>query len=351
MASERIRIGRHEIGADCPVYLIAELSANHGHCLKKTGALIQAAAEAGANAIKLQTYTADTLTIDCDNPYFQIDHATQWDGQNFHSLYRQAEMPWDWQPQLKQMANDLGLDLFSSPFDSTAVDFLEEMEVPAYKIASFEIVDIPLLECVAQTGRPTILSTGMATLEEIELAVETLASNGCPDIALLKCTSAYPAPMKSMNLHTIPALGKHFQRPVGLSDHSLGIEAAVASVCLGASIIEKHLTLSRGDGGPDSGFSLEPEEFRAMVSAVRNVEAALGDVHFGPTQYDSKNRDFRRSLFVVSDIKRGERLTEQNIRSIRPGMGLAPKNMREVIGKVAQTDLCRGTPLSWDHIT
>ncbi|MCH2181952.1 MAG: pseudaminic acid synthase [Mariniblastus sp.] len=350
MGSGCIQIGSHQVGEKCPVYLIAELSANHGHCLKKTRELIRAAAEAGANAIKLQTYTADTLTLDCDNPYFQIDHATQWDGQNFHSLYRQAEMPWDWQPQLKQIANDLGLELFSSPFDSTAVDFLEEMDVPAYKIASFEIVDIPLLEYVARTGRPTILSTGMATLEEIELAVETLESNGCPDIALLKCTSAYPAPMKSMNLHTIPALGSHFQKPVGLSDHSLGIEAAVASVCLGASIIEKHLTLSRSDGGPDSGFSLEPSEFQAMATAVRNVEQALGEVHFGPTRYDSKNTDFRRSLFVVTDVKRGDLLTEENIRSIRPGMGLAPKNMREVIGKVAQTDIDRGTPLRWDHI-
>lgn len=350
MGSEFIRIGNHKIGREYPVYLIAELSANHGHCIHRASELIHAAADAGANAIKLQTYTADTLTLDCDNRYFQINHATDWDGQNFHSLYRQAEMPWDWQPQLKKIANDLGLDLFSSPFDSTAVDFLEEMEVPAYKIASFEIVDIPLLEYVAQTGRPVILSTGMATMKEIELAVETLQSNGCNDIALLKCTSAYPAPMESMNLRTIPILGAHFGRPVGLSDHSLGSEAAVASVCLGANIIEKHLTLRRNEGGPDSSFSLEPAEFKEMVKAVRNVERALGQVHFGPTRYDSNNTDFRRSLFVVNDVKQGDFFTEENVRSIRPGMGLAPKNMRQVLGKVAQTDICRGTPLSWDHI-
>ena len=345
-----IQIGKHRIGADSPVYVIAELSANHGQDIQRARELIHAAAAAGANAIKLQTYTADTLTLDCDNHFFQINHATDWDGQNFHTLYRQAEMPWDWQPQLKKIANDLDLDLFSSPFDSTAVDFLEEMEVPAYKIASFEIVDIPLLECVAQTGRPTILSTGMATIEEIELAIETLQTHGCNDIALLKCTSAYPAPMESMNLQTLPVMAKHFGRPVGLSDHSLGTEAAVASVCLGAKIIEKHLTLSRSEGGPDSSFSLEPAEFRQMVESVRNVEKALGTVHFGPTGHDSNNTDFRRSLFVVRDIKQGDYFTKENIRSIRPGMGLAPKNMRQVLGKTAQSDIHRGTPLCWEHI-
>ena len=344
------QIGNRAIGQDQPAYLIAELSANHGQSIDRAKRLINAAADAGADAIKLQTYTADTLTLDCNNSFFQINHNTNWDGQYFHSLYKQAQMPWDWQPKLKSFANELGLDLFSSPFDSTAVDFLEEMEVPAYKIASFEIVDIPLLEYVAQTGRPTILSTGMATLEEIELAVATLKENGCSQIALLKCTSAYPAPVESMNLKTIPVLEKHFQVPVGLSDHTLGNEAAVAAVCLGGSIIEKHLTLRRSDGGPDSSFSLEPDEFKKMATTIRNVERAMGRVHFGPTSHDGQNSDFRRSLFVVSDIRQGDRFTLDNIRSIRPGMGLAPKNMRQVLGKTAQTDICRGTPLDWKHI-
>ena len=350
MSQPIFQIGNRKIGGDQPAYLIAELSANHGQSIDLAKRLIHAAADAGADAVKLQTYTADTLTLNCDNSFFQINHNTDWDGQNFHSLYQQAHMPWDWQPKLKSFANGLGLELFSSPFDSTAIDFLEEMEVPAYKIASFEIVDIPLLEHVAKTGRPTILSTGMATLEEIELAVTTLRENGCRQIALLKCTSAYPAPVESMNLKTIPVMAEHFQVPVGLSDHTLGNEAAIAAVCLGGCIVEKHLTLCRSDGGPDSSFSLEPSEFREMASTIRRVERAMGLVHFGPNSHDVENTDFRRSLFVVADIKQGDAFTEANIRSIRPGMGLAPKNMRQIIGKTAQTDIRRGTPLGWEHI-
>ena len=338
------------IGDGHPVYVIAEISANHNHDYDKTVQLVDAAQAAGADAVKLQTYTADTLTLDCDKPYFQIQQGTVWDGQTLHQLYSDAAMPWDWQPKLKQHADAIGITLFSSPFDQSAVDFLQSLEVPAYKIASFEIVDTGLLAAVAQTGKPVIVSTGMATLKEIQLAVETLNKNGCTQICLLKCTSAYPATPDSMNLATIAALREQFEIPIGLSDHTLCHTAAITSVALGASVIEKHITCARSDGGPDSSFSLEPDEFAELIRQIRTAEAAIGKVHFGPNENDAANIAFRRSLFAVADIQPGEKFTQQNVRSIRPGNGLAPKYLPNVLAATANKLISRGTPLSWDDI-
>jgi len=317
------QINQRPIGDGHPVYLIAEISANHNHDYDKTVRLIDAAHAAGADAVKLQTYTADTLTLDCNKPHFEIQQGTIWDGQTLHQLYADAAMPWDWQPKLKQHADSIGVDLFSSPFDQTAVDFLQSLDVPAYKIASFEIVDTGLLAAVAKTGKPVIVSTGMATLQEIQLAVETLNEHGCTQICLLKCTSAYPAAAESMNLATIAALKQQFNIPIGLSDHTLCHTAAVTAVALGACVIEKHITLSRSDGGPDSSFSLEPDEFAQLVRHVRTAEAAIG---------------------------RGEVFTPQNVRSIRPGNGLAPKHLPKILNSSAARPIPRGTPLSWDDV-
>lgn len=344
------QINDRRIGDGHPVYLIAEISANHNHDYDKTIRLIDAAHAAGADAVKLQTYTADTLTLDCDKPHFKIQQGTIWDGQTLHQLYADAAMPWDWQPKLKRHADEIGITLFSSPFDQTAVDFLESMEVPAYKIASFEIVDTGLLAAVAKTGKPVIVSTGMATLDEIQLAVETLNQHGCTQVCLLKCTSAYPAAPESMNLATITALKQQFNIPIGLSDHTLCHTAAVTSVALGACVIEKHITNRRSDGGPDSSFSLEPEEFAELVRQVRVAEASIGQVHFGPNKNDANNVAFRRSLFAVADIAPGERFTSLNVRSIRPGNGLAPKHLPKILTSAANKLIPRGTPLSWDDI-
>lgn len=349
--SQSMMIQRRRVGAGEPVYVIAELSANHGQSFERAEDLVYAAKEAGADAVKLQTYRPDSITIDCENDFFAIDQGTVWDGKNLYRLYEEAYTPWEWQPRLKLLAESLGMQLFSSPFDFEAVDFLEQMNVPAYKIASFELVDIPLLEKVAATGRPVILSTGMATKEEIQLAVRTLQHHGAEQIALLKCTSAYPASPESMNLRTMADLGHSFRVPFGLSDHTLGIEAPVAAVALGASIIEKHLTLRRSDGGPDSAFSLEPEEFAAMVAAVRTAEKMVGGVHYGPTDADRRNRAFRRSLFAVADIRAGEPFTASNIRSIRPGYGLEPLHYPAILGKTAKESIARGTPLMWRHVS
>jgi N-acetylneuraminate synthase len=343
-------IDKRPVGLGKPMYIVAELSANHNQEFEQAVNMIHAAAEAGADAIKLQTYTPDTMTIDCDNELFRVGEGTIWEGRRLYDLYREAYTPWDWQPRLKQVTDDLGLDLFSTPFDATAVDFLEAMGVPAHKVASFEIVDLPLIERIARTGKPMILSTGMATLAEIDEAVQAARGAGACEIALLKCNSAYPAPPEEMNLRTIPHLAQAFDVVVGLSDHTLGIAAAVAAVALGASIIEKHLTLSRATPGPDSAFSLEPHEFRAMVEAVREAEKALGDVCYGATEHEAPSRVFRRSLFVVKDIEAGEPFTEENVRSIRPGYGLSPKFLKEVIGRRAAEDIKRGTPISWDAI-
>ena len=343
-----IKIGSRAIGVEHPVYVIAEVSANHHQEFELAMKIIRAAKDAGADAVKLQTYTPDTITIACDREEFRIGGGTIWDGRTLYQLYGEATMPWEWQPRLKQAANDLGLDLFSSPFDATAVDFLEEMNVPAHKLASFELVDIPLIQKMARTGKPLIMSTGMATVEEIEEAVTTARQTGATQIALLKCTSAYPALPEEMNLRTIPELSRRFNVPVGLSDHTMGSAVPVAAIALGACIIEKHLTLSRSEPGPDSSFSLEPQEFKDMVQAVRVAEKALGEVHFGIEPKEASSRVFRRSLFVVQDVKRGEPFTAENVRSIRPGHGLHTRHLVEVLGRIAARDIERGTPLSWD---
>jgi len=346
-----VEISGRRIGPGHPVYIVAEMSANHNQDFEQAVCILHAAKEAGADAVKLQTYTPDTLTIDCDNEYFRIGEGTIWEGRNLYDLYGEAYTPWEWQPKLKEIADDLELDLFSTPFDSTAVDFLEEMDVPAYKIASFEVVDLPLIRRVAQTGKPIIMSTGMATLAEIDEAVRVAREAGAAQIALLKCTSAYPAPSGEMNLRAIPHLAEGFGVPVGLSDHTLGIAVPVAAMALGACIVEKHFTLSRDVPGPDSAFSLEPHEFKAMVEAVRVAESALGEVHYEVTESEAASRVFRRSLFVVQDMSAGEMFTEENVRSIRPGYGLHTRYLDKVLGRRAAWDVPRGTPLSWELMT
>jgi len=343
-------INSRRISPGEPVYVVAELSCNHRQDRQQAVALIHAAKEAGADAIKLQTYTPDTLTIQSNQECFRISSGTLWDGRTLYDLYSEAYTPWEWQPELKALANSMGMDLFSTAFDSSAVDFLEQMDVPVHKVASFEFVDIPLIRKMARTGKPLILSTGMATLAEIEEAVNVARAERATQIALLKCTSAYPAPPEEMNLRTIPHLAEAFQVPVGLSDHSLGITVPVGAVALGACILEKHFTLSRAAGGPDSAFSLEPHEFKEMVDAIRTTEKALGNVHYGLTERQAKSRVFRRSLFAVRDIQAGEVFTADNIRSIRPAHGLRPRHFEELLGKRAACDLERGTPLIWEHV-
>jgi pseudaminic acid synthase len=342
-----VTINGRPVGPGRPVYIIAELSANHGQDFEQAVRLVHAAKEAGADAVKLQTYTADTLTIRSNRDYFRVRGGTLWDGRTLYDLYKEAYTPWDWQPKLKAVANDLGLDLFSTPFDANAVEFLERMGVPAHKVASFELVDLPLIEAVARTGKPLILSTGMATLAEVGEAVDAARRAGAREIALLKCNSAYPAPPEEMHLRTIPHLADAFGACAGLSDHTLGIAVPVAAVAVGACLIEKHLTLSRAAPGPDSAFSLEPDEFRAMVEAVRVAEKALGRVHYGLGKKEEASRTFRRSLFVVHDVRRGEPYTADNVRSIRPGHGLAPKYLGEVLRRRATRDVTAGTPLAW----
>jgi len=344
---QTITINGREYGAGRPCYIVAEMSANHGQKFDRAVALVRAARAAGADAIKLQTYTPDTLTIPCDNECFLIRGGTPWDGRTLYDLYGEAYTPWDWHPKLKAVADEEGLDFFSTPFDATAVDFLESLQVPAHKVASFELVDLPLLRKIASTGKPVIMSTGMATREEIEEAVRTLRDAGTRQLALLKCTSAYPAPPEDINLRTIPHLAETFGVPAGLSDHSLGIAVPVAAVALGACIIEKHLALSRSAPGPDVAFSLEPPEFKAMVEAVRTAERALGRVIYEPSEAERASRAFRRSLFVVQAMKKGEVFTEQNVRSIRPGHGLHTRHWHQVVGCRAASDIKRGTPLDW----
>src|SRR5579864_7406732 len=348
--SAQITIGKRTIGVGKPVYVIAEISANHHQNFDEAVNIIRAAKDAGADAVKLQTYTPDTMTIASDRREFCIGGGTIWDGRNLYDLYSEAYTPWDWQPKLKQFANDLGLDLFSTPFDASAVEFLEKMEVPAHKLASFELVDLPLIRILARTGKPLIISTGMASVEEIEEAVRTARESGATQIALLKCTSAYPAAAEEMNLRTIPELSRRFGVPAGLSDHTTGIAVPVAAVALGACIVEKHITLSRSVSGPDSAFSLEPPEFKAMVDAVRVAEKALGEIHFGVSDKEASSRVFRRSLFVVENLKRGELFTTENVRAIRPGHGLHTRHLQEVLGRHAARDIERGSPLSWDLV-
>ena len=348
--SEFININGRRIAAGEPAYVVAEMSANHNQSFDEAVRIVRAAKEAGADAVKLQTYTPDTITIDCDQPPFRIGKGTIWEGKNLHVLYREAFTPWEWQPKLKELADDIGLDCFSTPFDPTAVDFLENMGVPAHKIASFEVVDIPLIQTIARTGKPIIMSTGMATLEEIGEAVAAIRAEGNNQLALLKCTSAYPAPPDEMNLRTIPDLAQRFGVPVGLSDHTLGTTVPVVGVTLGACIVEKHFTLSRSTAGPDSAFSLEPDEFKQMVDAIRTAEQAVGRISYEVTEREVASRVFRRSLFVVEDVSAGEAFTEKNVRSIRPGHGLSPKHLPEVLGRRAASDIARGTPLDWEHV-
>ena len=343
-------ISDKKIGEGYPTFIIAELSANHMNDFDIAVKTIEAMADVGADAVKFQTFTPDTITIDCDNEYFHIKQGTVWDGQILHELYEDAYMPWVWQPKLKKVAEDLGLIVFSSPFDKTSVDFLEDMGVPAYKIASFEITDIPLIEYVASKGKPIIISTGIASLEDIELAVKACLNKDNDKIALLKCTSSYPAPLEEINLNTIPDINDKFGVIVGLSDHTLGGEVSTAAVALGASIIEKHFILDRNMGGPDSEFSMEPQEFKQMVDSIRNVEKALGEVSYELSDKMKSNREFSRSLFVVKDMKKGEIITEDNVRSIRPGFGLHPKYLKEILGKRINKDLKKGTPFKLEFI-
>ena len=329
------------------VFLVAEVSANHNQSIERAEAIIRAAAEAGADAIKLQTYTADTLTIPCDNEFFRIK-GTLWEGRTLYDLYREAYTPWEWHARLMALADDLGLAFFSTPFDATAVDFLESLNVPCHKVASFELVDLPLLRKIAATGKPVIMSTGMATLAEIDEAVQTLRGNGTEELVLLKCTSAYPAPAEEANLRTIPHLSQTFGCPAGLSDHTMGSAVAVAAVALGARVIEKHFTLSRADGGPDGAFSMEPGEFATMTRDIRTVEKALGQVSYALTGREEQSRVFRRSLFVVKDMRTGDLFTEENVRSIRPGHGLHPRHYEDRLGKRAGKALAAGTPMAWE---
>jgi pseudaminic acid synthase len=349
VTADGIVIGERKVGVRQPIYVVAELSANHNRNFDKAVQIIHAAKEAGADAVKLQTYTADTITIVSDRPEFRI-RGTVWDERYLHDLYGEAYTPWEWHAGLQSAAHDQGMHFFSSAFDATAVDFLENLDVPVHKIASFELVDIPLIQKMASTGKPLIMSTGMATVEEIEEAMTAAQQAGALEIALLKCTSAYPAEPEEMNLRTIPELSRRFKVPIGLSDHTMGVAVPVAAVALGACIIEKHLTLSRSEPGPDSAFSLEPHEFKAMVDAVRIAEKALGEVHFGVNEKEAGSRIFRRSLFVVQDVKDGEPFTTQNVRSIRPGHGLHPRHLQEVLGRPAACDIERGTPLNWDLV-
>lgn len=331
-------------------FIVAEISANHNGNFDNAVKLIKEAAKSGADAVKLQTYTADTITIDCNNEYFQIKQGTLWDGRALYDLYKEAYTPWEWQPKLKKIAEEEGIACFSSPFDKTAVDFLEDMKVPAYKVASFEITDIPLIEYIASKGKPVILATGIANLSDIEEAVNACKRMENNQIAVLKCTSAYPAPFKDINLRTIPNLAETFNVVAGLSDHTLGISVPIAAVALGAKIVEKHFTLCRADGGPDAAFSLEPNELETMVKSIRETEKALGQVSYELTEKMKSSREFSRSLFVVENVKKGETFTEKNIRSIRPGFGMHPRYLNNIIGRKASENIQRGTPLKWNLI-
>lgn len=329
-------------------FIIAEMSANHNGSLKTALDTIKAAKEAGADAVKIQTYTADTITLNCENEYFQIEQGTLWDGTTLYKLYQQAYTPWEWHKELFDYAKELNIPLFSTPFDKTAVDFLEELNNPIMKIASFELVDVPLIEYAASKGRPMIMSTGIATLEEIEDAVNACRKVGNNDITLLKCTSAYPAPLSEANLMTIPDMAKSFNCKVGLSDHTTGDIGACTAVALGASVIEKHFIIDRSIGGPDSAFSMQKDEFAEMVRRIRETESCLGTVSYDLSEKMKKNRKFARSLFACKDIKKGEVFTEENIRSVRPGDGCSPKFLPELLGKVCDRNYKFGEPIVYN---
>ena len=349
MSARTLAIAGRQIGNGHPPYIIAELSANHNGDIDRAFAIMDAAKAAGADAIKLQTYKADSLTIDHDGPGFRLEGGL-WDGRTLYDLYLEAAMPWEWHELLFARGRSLGITVFSSPFDDAAVDLLEGLGAPAYKIASFEAIDLPLIERVAATGKPVIISTGMSDSHEIEAAVAAARRAGCTQLALLHCVSAYPAPPEESNLLTIPDMAARFGAVIGLSDHTLGGAVAVAAVSLGAAVIEKHFTVSRADGGPDSEFSLEPAELEALVRDARIAHEALGQVHYKAAPSAEANLVLRRSLYVVEDIAAGAPFTERNVRSIRPGYGLAPQHLAAVLGRRAGLDVARGTPMSWDLI-
>lgn len=346
-----IVIGARRIGPSNPPFVIAEMSGNHNQSLERAMEIVEAAARAGAHALKLQTYTADTMTLDlAEGAFFIDDSDSLWKGNSLHALYQQAYTPWEWHAPIFERCRELGILCFSTPFDATAVDFLESLDVPAYKIASFENTDLPLIRKVAATGKPMIMSTGMATAEELDESVRAAREAGCEDLILLKCTSTYPATPEHTNILTIPAMRERFGCQVGLSDHTMGIGVAVASVALGATVVEKHFTLRRADGGVDSAFSLEPEELAMLVTESERAWQALGTVSFGPTEAERDSLKFRRSLYVTEDMRAGDVFTERNLRAIRPGLGLAPKHLDALLGKAVSQDVTRGTPLAWHLI-
>jgi len=329
------------------VYIVAEISANHGHNIEIAKKTIKAAKDAGADAVKIQTYTADTITLDCDNEFFQIKQGTIWDGTTLYKLYQEAYTPWEWHKELYDYAREIGIVIFSSPFDKSAVDLLEALDTPAYKVASFEITDIPLIEYMASKGKPMIISTGIAAIGEIKEAVDACIAQGNQKITLLKCTSSYPAPYEEMNLLTIPNLRDTFGVQVGLSDHSMGSTVALGAVAIGARFIEKHVILDRSIGGPDASFSMEISEFKEMVEEIRKLEKALGRVSYDLSEKTMKSRSFARSLFFSQDIKAGGIVTEENMKSVRPGYGLHPRHYKEVLGKTVTKNIKKGTPVDW----
>ena len=342
------QINAKQIGKGNKTYIIAELSANHNQIYENAIKLIDAAHNAGADAIKLQTYRADTITIDCDKEDFQIKGGTLWDGQTLYKLYEKAYTPWEWTKDLKEYANNLGMDLFSSPFDVTSVDYLEKLDMPAYKIASCEITDHILIKKIAQTGKPVIISSGNASIDELQEAVNVLRNNGCTQICMLKCTAAYPSKKEDANLITINDMMKRFNVVGGLSDHTLGIEVPTLSVAMGASVIEKHFTLSRDSGSPDDAFSLTPDEFKQMIESVRMTESIMGNITYGGVKSEKETKKHRRSLYIVKDMKKGDKFTEDNLKSIRPGNGIHTKHYWDILGKECNQDIEFGTPMNFD---
>ncbi|KZN95211.1 MAG: pseudaminic acid synthase [Bacillaceae bacterium] len=340
-----------KIGPNHKPFIIAEMSGNHNQSLERALAIVEAASKAGAHALKIQTYTADTMTLNLENPEFKIeDSDSLWKGHTLYQLYQQAYTPWEWHKPIFDRARELGMIPFSTPFDETAVDFLEELDVPMYKIASFENTDIPLIKKVASTGKPMIISTGMATVAELDETVRAAREAGCKDLVLLKCTSTYPASPENTNILTIPHMRELFDCQVGLSDHTMGVGVAVASVALGATVIEKHFTLSRADGGVDSAFSMEPNELKTLVVETERAWQALGEVKYGPTEKEKASLKFRRSIYVAKDIKTGDIFTKENIRVVRPGYGLEPKYYEMLLGRKANKDIKAGTPLNWNDL-